>query len=119
MGFNYIDSKAKQHTKAWSNQFTAAANNLFALPANPVSRTFVAKGGAVQRLSEGTRVHVRRVGSALAIYQGLTEVAVAETPSLALYEMVDCGHGILEGTVSQVIPEAKLLLVNVVEGRLK
>jgi len=119
MGFNYIESQAKSHTKAWSDQFTTAANNLFALPASPVERTFVAKTGATACIAEGAAVHVRRVESGLMVFQGLSPLAVAQEPSLALYEMVDSGHGLLKGVVSQVIPEAKVLLVKVVEGRSK
>lgn len=119
MGFNYINSQAKHHTKAWNDRFTTAANNLFALPANPVERTFVAKTDTALPLPEGATVHVRRVESSLAIYQGLSEIAIADKPSLALYEMVDAGHGILRGVISQVLPEAKLLLIKVVEGASK
>lgn len=115
MGFNYINSQAKHHTKAWNDRFTTSANNLFALPTNPVERTFVAKSSGAC-LTEGAKVHVRRVDSSLTVYQGLSPLAVADKPSLALYEMVDSGHGVLQGVVSQVIPEANLLLVKVVEG---
>lgn len=119
MGFNYINSQAKHHTKAWNDRFTTAANNLFALPTNPVERTFVAKMEKAGCLPEGATVHLRRVESNLAIYQGLSQVAVADTPSLALYEMVDAGHGVLRGVISQVIPKANLLLIKVVEGAAK
>lgn len=117
MGFNYINSQAKHHTKAWNDRFITSANNLFALPMNSVERTFVAKSDSGARVAEGTPVHVRRVESTLAVYQGLSPLAVADRPSLALYEMVDSGHGVLQGVISQVIPEANLLLVKVVEGR--
>jgi hypothetical protein len=119
MGFNFINSQAKHHTKAWNDRFTTAANNLFALPMNPVERTFVAKNDSGGCVAEGATVHVRRVESRLAVYKGLSPLAVADKPSLALYEMVDSGHGVLQGVISQVIPEANLLLIKVVEGRSK
>lgn len=119
MGFNYINSQAKSHTKAWSDRFTLAADNLFALPANPIERMFVAKAGETSKIAEGEVVHVRRVEASLVVYKGLTPLATAESPSLALFETVDARHGLLQGVVSEVISEANLIIVKVSEGAIK
>jgi hypothetical protein len=119
MGFNYINSQAKSHTKAWSDRFTLAADNLFALPANPIERTFVAKASGTPEVKEGEIVHVRRIEANLVVYQGLTPLAAAEKPSLALFEMVDARHGMVQGVVSEVISEANLIIVKVSEGATK
>ena len=116
MGFNFIHSQAKAHTKAWSDRFTRSANNLFANPINPTERAFIAKGAGYASAKEGDRVHVRRLESDIVVYQGLSPIAAAQAPSLALFEMVDLGHGVIEGQISQVIQEAGLLIVKVVEG---
>lgn len=119
MGFNYINSQAKSHTKAWSDRFTLAADNLFALPANPIERTFVVKAGGTPKVAEGKIVNVRRIEARLVVYQGLTPLAAAENPSLALFEMVDSRHGVVQGVVAEMISEANLIIVKVSEGAIK
>ncbi|MBG9388378.1 hypothetical protein [Caenimonas aquaedulcis] len=119
MGFNYINSQAKSHTKAWSDRFTQSADNLFALPANPIERTFVAKSGGALKVAEGEIVHVRRIETGLVVFQGLTPLAAADKPSLALFEMVDSKHGVMRGVVTEVISEANVMIVKVSEGATK
>lgn len=116
MGFSYIYSQAKSHTKAWNDQFVLAAHNLFANTNSPIERTFVAVSGSRINLTEGDAVHVRRVGDQLMVYQGLTPLAVADKPALALFEIVDAAHGVVAGAITEVIDSANLILIKVTEG---
>jgi hypothetical protein len=116
MGFDYIHSRAKSHTKAWSDQFIRAADDLFASSHAPIERTFVARSIGRATLREGDPVHVRRSDNSIVVCQGIAPLASAETPSLALLESVDAAHGILDGVVTEVIDAAQLILVRVKEG---
>lgn len=116
MGFNFIYSQAKAHTKAWNESFNLAATNLFSLPANRIERTFIAKTSNCASFSVGERVLVRRKDAGIAVYRGVAPVATADLPSLAIGEMVDQGHGVIEGEVTDVVEQAKVLMIKVVEG---
>lgn len=115
MGFNFIYSQAKTHTKAWNDKFTQGANDLFAGATNPIERTFIAKSPNCAEMKEGEWVHVRRKDTDIVVYRGLNPIAAAQAPSLALFEMVDSGHGVIQGRVMEVIAEANLVVVKVVE----
>lgn len=119
MGFSYIYSQAKSHTKLWNDQFARSANNLFATPDGPIERTFVAVSAGPVGLAEGDTVHLRRVGEKLMVYQGLTPLATADKPTLALFELVEAAHGVLGGLVTEVIDSANLMLVKVGQGAQK
>lgn len=116
MGFSYIYSQAKNHTKAWNDQFARAAHNLFANTNSPIERTFVAVSGSRINLAEGDAVHVRRVGDQIMVYQGLTPLATADKPALAVFEIVDAAHGAVSGAVTEVIDSANLMLIKITEG---
>lgn len=119
MGFNYIYSQAKTHTKAWSDSFSRSADDLFASAENKIERTFVAKSNGRIVAAEGDSVHVRLVDGALIVYQGMQPLAAAEHPSIALSELIDARHGVVQGVISEIIDAANLVLIKVTEGGAK
>jgi hypothetical protein len=119
MGFDYINSQSKMHTKSWNDQFMRSADNLFSAPRTNIERTFIAKTISPFSLPEGEQVYVRKIEGKVLIFKDLTQVCNVENPSLSLMESLNSSYGMMSGVIVENIDSANLVLIKVVEGGTK
>jgi hypothetical protein len=118
MGADFLEKAAPQFEKCWDNgRLKLVTEDLFSRLPTTRSRSFEADLQGSASLKKGEKLTVDKVGTALVVTKGHTELARCAEPAPELIDAIAANCGIAQGIVDEVHELAGVVEISICIAR--
>jgi hypothetical protein len=119
MGADFLEKAAPRFEKCWDNgRLDLVTQDLFTRLPTTRSRSFVAEiCGSAASLEKGAKINIDKVGKALVVSIGHTELARSEDAACEIIDAVEANCGIAQGCVDEVHEMAGVVEISICLAR--